>query len=65
MDPKELREFARRCLAVAATAADVELAASLRKTAAEYLDFADSIDRPAAQQQQVQPKKKEENGGER
>lgn len=61
MDPKELREYARRCLVVAVTTADAELAASLRKTAVENLDLADSIDPPAAQQQQqIQPAKKDE-----
>jgi hypothetical protein len=61
MDAKELRSFAADCLRVAAGCQDTEMAAGLRKLAAEYLDCADEIARPVGQQQQqIQPNKNDD-----
>ena len=51
MDAKDLRSFAADCLRVAADCQDAEMAAALRKLAAEYLDHADEIARPVGQLQ--------------
>lgn len=62
MDPKELRDFAVRCLSVAQISPSHEIADKLRVMAKEYMDLADSLDPPAAQQQQqIQPDKKPED----
>jgi hypothetical protein len=54
--------FAADCLRVAAGCQDAEMAAGLRKLAAEYLDCADEIARPVGQQQQqqIQPNKNDD-----
>ena len=62
MDPKELRDFATRCLSAAQISPGHEIAGKLRAMAKEYMDLADSIDPPASQQQQqIQPHKKSED----
>ena len=62
MDPKELRDFATRCLSAARISPDHEISGKLRIMAKDYMDLADSIDPPASQQQQqIQPDKKSED----
>ena len=62
MDPKDLRDFAARCLSAAQISPGHEISGKLRVMAQKYTDMADSLDRPASQQQQqIQPKKSEDN----
>ena len=55
MDSRECRDFAARCLRVAAVCVDGELAERLRATAKEYLRLADESEQASAQQQQQIP----------
>jgi hypothetical protein len=62
MDPKDLRDFAARCLSAAQISPGHEIAGKLRTMAKHYTDLADSADPPASQQQQqIQPDKKPED----
>jgi hypothetical protein len=73
-DAEWLRDQAERCLRLAQTATDPELADRLKARAADYLESAQTLERVAAprlvprtspgrlapqQQQQMQPKKEE------
>jgi hypothetical protein len=61
MDAKELKSLAERCLRLAASSTDLELAKQLRAIAQDYLDKArQSRDQPVTQQQQIQPDTKDE-----
>jgi hypothetical protein len=60
MDANELKSLAERCLRLAASSTDLELAKQLRAIAQDYLDKARSGEQPVTQQQQIQPDKKEE-----
>jgi hypothetical protein len=62
MDPKELRDFAARCLSAAQISPGHEISGKLRVMAQKYADLANSLDPPASQQQQqIQPDKKSED----
>jgi hypothetical protein len=62
MDPKDLRDFAARCLSAAQISPGHEISGKLRVMAQKYTDLADSLDPPASQQQQqIQPNKKSED----
>jgi hypothetical protein len=59
MDAKELKSLAERCLRLAASSTDPDLAGQLRRIAQDYLDEARlSGGQPVTQQQQIQPDKK-------
>jgi hypothetical protein len=56
-----LREQAERCLRLARSVTANDIADRLRALAAEYLERATKLEQPVAQQQQqIQPKKKED-----